>query len=160
MRRTFRPTTWPWTAGALLAVVLPPAGAQGLSANYNLTAPAWLAEPELVPRLPLAAWGPVRLAAASSATGSGLSLEAGENWFARAGIGRSIDSDVLSIGGGYRFAAGDALSMQVTRQFGQERLGLAVRYDWRQSYLRLSYEYPLRIPGAVESLRFSAGVRF
>ena len=66
----------------------------------------------------------------------------------------------MSLGGGFRFMDGDALSMSVTRQLGQERLGLAVRYDWRQAYLRLSYDQPLRSQGAAERLRFSAGVRF
>jgi hypothetical protein len=134
--------------------------AQGLSANYTLTAPALLAEPEVVPVSPLAVWGPVRLSGARSGTGSGLSLEAGENWFARAGLGRSLEGDALSLGGGYRFIGGDALSMSVTRQLGRERLGLAVRYDWRQAWLRLSYDQPLRTPGAADRLRFSAGVRF
>jgi hypothetical protein len=149
----------PLIAGVLLAVAALAQG-QVLAPDYTLTSPAWLAEPELVPRVPLAAMGPVRLAATGSLTGSGLSLEAGEKWFARAGIGRSLDNDVLSVGAGYRFPQGDALSMHVTRQFGQERLGLAVRYDWHRSYLRLSYEQPLRTPGAVDRLRFSAGVRF
>ena len=134
--------------------------AQSLSANYRLTAPSLLAEPEVMPISPLAAWGPVRLSGARSGTGSGLSLEAGENWFARAGLGSSLEGDALSLGAGYRFIGGDALSMSVTRQLGQERLGLAVRYDWRQTYLRLSYDQPLRTPGAVDRLRFSAGVRF
>ena len=93
--------------------------------------------------------------------GTGLSLEAGRNWFARVDVGRSLESsDVVSIGGGYRFEAGDALSMHVTRQLGQERLGLAVRYDWQRSYLRLSYEAPDRAFGLPDRLRFSAGVRF
>jgi hypothetical protein len=133
--------------------------AQSLSASYALTTPALLAEPEASPGSPLAQWGPVRLSGRTS-TGNGLSLEAGENWFARAGIGRSLEGDALSVGGGYRFLGGDALSMAVTRQLGQERLGLAVRYDWRQAYLRLSYDQPLRNPGAADRLRFSAGVRF
>ena len=149
----------PLLAGAFLGAAAL-AHAQPLSADYTLTAPAWLAEPELMPRVPLAALGPARLSAAGSPTGSGLSLEAGEKWFARAGIGRSLDNDVLSVGAGYRFGQGEALSMHVTRQFGQERLGLAVRYDWQRSYLRLSYEQPLRTPGAIDRLRFSAGVRF
>jgi hypothetical protein len=75
-------------------------------------------------------------------------------------VGRSLDTDVLSLGGGYRFNEGEALSMHVTRQLGQERLGLAVRYDWRRSYLRLSYESPVRSLGRPDLLRFSAGVRF
>jgi hypothetical protein len=66
---------------------------------------------------------------------------------------------MMSVGGGYRFAGGDALSMQVTRQLGQERLGLALRYDVRRSYLRLGYEQQLHSPGA-DRVRFSAGVRF
>ena len=157
MRRTFRSIALALAAGMAAAA---PAAAQGLSADYALTSPALVPEPELTPRASLGAWGPVRLAAAGSMTGHGLSLEAGERWFARAGIGRSLENDVVSLGAGYRFAGGDALSMHVTRQLGQERLGLAVRYDWRQAYLRLSYEHPLRTPGAAESLRFSAGVRF
>jgi len=136
------------------------AQAQSLSANYTLTAPSLLAEPEVVPASPLAVWGPVRLSGGRSSTGSGLSLEAGQNWFARAGLGRSLEGEALSVGGGYRFMGGDALSMAVTRQLGQERLGLAVRYDWRQAYLRLSYDQPVRSPGAPDRLRFSAGVRF
>ncbi len=146
-------------AGVLLAASAA-SGAGAVSADYGLTTPAWVAEPELTPRLPLMALGPVRLSAANSLTGSGLSLEAGEKWFARAGIGRSLDLDVLSVGGGYRFRDGHALSMHVTRQLGQERLGLAVRYDWRWSYLRLSYDQPVRTPNESDRLRFSAGVRF
>ena len=147
-------------AGLLAAAPLLPAGAQGMAADYTLTRPAWVPEPELTPRQPLAAVGPVRLSAAGSHTGSGLSLEAGEKWFARAGIGRSLDSEVLSVGAGYRFADGNALSMHMTRQLGQERLGLAVRYDWSRSYLRLSYEAPTRPIGGADTLRFSAGMRF
>src|SRR4051812_48645351 len=160
MRNVFRsiaPVLW---TGLLLAAVAAPAGAQVLAPNYTLTAPSWASEPELTPQVPLASLGGVRVAAASSFSGNGLSLEAGEKWFARAGIGRSLDSEIMSLGGGYRFADGNALSMHVTRQLGQERLGLALRYDLRSSFLRLSYEQPLRTPGAHDSLRFSAGVRF
>jgi hypothetical protein len=145
---------------AALAMVAAPVQAQRVAANYALTAPTLLGEPELPARLPLAAWGPVRLGAARSATGSGLSLEAGEQWFARAAMGRSLDDQVLSVGGGYRFLNGESVSMHVTRQLGQERLGLAVRYDWNRSYLRLSYETPVRALNAPDRLRFSAGVRF
>jgi hypothetical protein len=106
------------------------------------------------------AWGPVRIAGAGALNGSGLSLEAGHKWFARAGLGRSLDTEAVSLGGGYRFRGGDAVSMHVTRQFGQERLGLAVRYDWDRSYLRLSYESPVRSQGVPDRLRFSAGMRF
>jgi hypothetical protein len=102
----------------------------------------------------------VRFAAGGSSSGSGLSLEAGEKWFARAGLGRSLENETLSLGGGYRFPSGNALSMQVTRQLGQERLGLAVRYDYRQAYLRLAYEQPVNPTGATDRVRFSAGFRF
>src|SRR5262245_35239001 len=102
-------------AGVLAGALAGPLGAQVLSPDYALTAPSWLLAPEseVVPRMPMAAWGVLRLAAGSSSTGGGLSLEAGEKWFARAGLGRSLESDSLSLGGGYRFAGGDALSMQV-----------------------------------------------
>jgi hypothetical protein len=160
MRRTHRPFALALLAGALLAGV-PLAQAQGLSPNYNLTTPALLpADTHVAPGLPLVVWGPVRFAAGGSSSGSGLSLEAGEKWFARAGLGRSLENETLSLGGGYRFPSGNALSMQVTRQLGQERLGLAVRYDYRQAYLRLAYEQPVNPTGATDRVRFSAGFRF
>jgi hypothetical protein len=152
-------------AGALLGALAAPLQAQLVAPDYALTAPTWMqpatpwSDPELAVRQPVGAWGPVRLAALGTSTGNGLSLEAGEKWFARAGLGRSVESGTLSVGGGYRFGGGDALSMQVTRQLGQERLGLAVRYDWQRSYLRLAYEPQVRAPGSPD-LRFSAGVRF
>jgi hypothetical protein len=133
---------------------------QAPPALYDLTVPSLLSAPEWTPGSPLFQLGPLRLAPARSSDGSGLSLEAGRSWFARVGVGRSLENDVLSVGGGYRFDAGDALSMHVTRQIGQERLGLAVRYDWQRSYLRLSYETPDRAIGLPDRLRFSAGVRF
>lgn len=160
MRRVFRPSNWPSLAGLAVALVASQAGAQMLSPNYTLTSPSVLAEPDVAAGAPVAAWGPVRVAAGGWSHGSGLSLEAGHKWFARAGLGRSLDTDVASVGGGYRFAGGDAVSMHVTRQFGQERLGLAVRYDWDRAYLRLSYESPVRSLGLPDRLRFSAGLRF
>ena len=159
MRRHFHLPTGPLLAG-VLAAAASGAGAQGVSPNYALTSPAPLTDPEMSPRVPLFAMGPVRLAAASSTTGNGLSLQAGQQWFARVGVGRTLDSDVASVGGGYRFLDGESVSMHVTRQLGQERLGLAVRYDWSRSYMRLSYEAPLRSMHGVDTLRFSAGVRF
>lgn len=146
-----------------LALAGPPAGAQVLAADYALTTPAWLTEvdpdPPALAALPL--WGPLRLGATGGgASGSGLSLEAGEKWFARAGVGRSLENDVLSLGGGYRFPGGDSLSMHVTRPLAHQGLGLAVRYDWHRSYLRLGYESPLPSQGLRDRLRFSAGLRF
>lgn len=162
MRRSER--TLPSLPACLLAAGLAaacvPAQAQVLSPSYDLTVPSLLAEPDPPTRASMPLWGPVRVAAAGSTTGSGLSLEAGQKWFARAGVGRSLESEFVNVGGGYRFADGDALSMHVTRQLGQDGLGLAVRYDWRRSYLRLSYEAPVRSLGVPDRLRFSAGVRF
>jgi hypothetical protein len=146
-------------AGLVLAAAAM-AHAQPVSANYELTAPSLLSVPEFTPEHPVFEAGPVRLAGARSSDGNGLSLEAGRSWFARVGVGRSLASDVVSVGGGYRFRTGDALSMHVTRQLGQERLGLAVRYDWQRSYLRLSYDTPDRAFGLPDRLRFLAGVRF
>lgn len=160
MRSVFRPSHWPVLAGLALGAMTLQAGAQVLSPNYTLTAPSLVTEPDVQAATPLAAWGPVRVSAGGWSSGNGLSLEAGHQWFARAGLGRSLDTEVASIGGGYRFAGGDAMSMHVTRQFGQERLGLAVRYDWERAYLRLSYESPVRSMGVPDRLRFSAGVRF
>jgi hypothetical protein len=153
------------SAVRLLALLLPvlacgPAGAQRVAADYRLVAPPPLVDPEFTPHGALATFGPLRFAQASSTTGSGLSLEAGERWFARAGIGRSLDADVMSVGGGYRFTGGEALSMHFTRQLGQERLGLAVRYDWSRTYLRLSYEAAPRPANGPDRLRFSAGLSF
>ena len=150
-------------AGVLLGALAAPAGAQLLAADYTLTAPSWVvapawpAEPDVAAALPI---GPLRVGGSVVGAGSGLSLEAGEKWFARAGLGRSLEDGQMSVGGGFRFAGGQALSMHVTRQLGQERLGLAVRYDLQRSYLRLAYEQPLRAPGATDRLRFSAGMRF
>jgi hypothetical protein len=154
----------PLIAQALLASALVTAAggtaAQGVAPIYSLTSPAPLLDPELTPRQALLNAGPLQLAAATSTDGSGLSLQAGHRWFARVGVGRSLDSDTMSVGAGYRFSDGDALSMHVTRQLGQERLGLAVRYDWTRTYMRFAYETPLHTINGSDRVRFSAGVRF
>lgn len=146
---------------AILALAVPTAFAQSPSTIYDLTRPAWNAPAEWdgAGRQPMVAWGPVRLGTGFSPAGAGLSMEAGERWFARVGVGRSVDSNELSLGGGYRWGDGQALSLQVVRGLGQERLGLAVRYDWPQYYLRFGYDTRLG-PASPESLRFSAGIRF
>lgn len=162
MHRLFRSLAQAAAAGALMAAACG-AAAEGNAPLYSLTTPGPLLDPEVSPRQSLLAYGPLQLSAANSITGSGsgLSLQAGHQWFARAGIGHSLEnSDVLSFGGGYRFTSGEAVSMHVTRQLGQERLGLAVRYDWTRTYLRLAYESPLRAMNGPDTLRFSAGVRF
>ncbi len=137
-----------------------PAAAQGANPNYSLTRPVFPAE-EVAPAAALLSWGNVQLSSASAVGGgAGLSLQAGQQWFARVGLGRAVDNDVMSLGGGYQFGDGQAISMHVLRQLGQDRLGLAVRYDWSRSYLRLSYEAPLKPAAGVDMLRFSAGMRF
>jgi hypothetical protein len=150
----------PGLAATALSCAWLQAQGQALSANYQLTAPPLLAEPDLPGQASLLGWGQLRLAATGSITGSGLSLEAGEHWFARAAVGRSLDADYLSVGGGYRFGSGEAWSLHVTRPLAQERLGLALRYDWRRSYLRVSYDAPVRSRNMPDRLGFSAGVRF
>lgn len=148
----------------LAASAAAPAGAADpldLGADYSLVrtttaAPMLLAPPRMA--LPLGSVA--RLGLGGSVAGDGLSLQAGERWFARVGIGRSLDRDTMSLGGGYRFADGGALSMQVTRQLGQGRLGLAVRYDWTSTYLGLSYDTQPGWAGGADTLRFSAGMRF
>lgn len=143
-----------------LAGLSMPAAAQRIAPDYSLTVPALPLDTENAGRAPLLALGPLQLGAAASETGSGLSLQAGQQWFARVGVGRTLDSDSVTVGGGYRFADGQALSMHVTRQLGQERLGLAVRYDFSRAWLRLGYEAPTRALAGPDLLRFSAGVRF
>lgn len=136
--------------------------AQALAPNYTLNKPTWssVSDPDLAPRMGLMSLAGLQLSAASSDTGAGLSLEAGAQWFARVNVGRNLDSDTVSVGGGYRFGDGQALSMHVTRQLGQERLGLALRYDWTRTYLRLSYDTRTGTMGAADMLRFQAGMRF
>ncbi|QJW84326.1 hypothetical protein HK414_12555 [Ramlibacter terrae] len=100
-----------------------PAAAQRIAPDYTLTTPQLPFDGETAGRTPVASLGPLQLGASASATGNGLSLRAGQQWFARFGVGRSLDTEAISLGGGYRFADGQALSMHVTRQLGQERLG-------------------------------------
>src|SRR4051812_27985603 len=95
----------PLIAQALLAAALMAAAggsaAQGVAPIYSLTTPAPLLDPEVAPRQTLLNGGPLQLAAASSTTGSGLSLQVGHRWFARVGVGRRLETDVVSVGGGY-----------------------------------------------------------
>lgn len=139
MRRTFHTVLGLLSLAAGLAWPLS-GSAQVFSANYSLHVPE------------------VRI----SAPASGLSIEAGEKWFARVGVGSSlVDQERISVGGGYRFGGGDSLSVQVVRSLGQDRLGLAVRYDWaRHYYLRLSYDRRWGDMSPSPDLRFSAGIRF
>lgn len=138
----------PWTAQA-----------QSFSANYELTrsAPVLYADADLAPSGRSLNLGRVRIAPAFGATaGAGLSLEAGEAWFGRLTLGRSVESEMVSLGGGYRFRDGQSVSMQFTRGT-LDRLGLSVRYDWPRYYVRLGVDRDGVTP---DILRFSAGMRF
>jgi hypothetical protein len=142
-------------AGALVAPVA--VRAQDTAVNYKLT-PSWRSAPhdlDGAPRVALFQLGGVTLG-----SGGGLSLQAGQQWFARASVGSTLLGDTASVGGGYRFRDGDSLSMHVTRQLGHDGLGLAVRYDRAAAYLRLSYEARLGQAGQADMLRFQAGMRF
>lgn len=151
--------------GLLLAVAaVAPCAAQTrvFSPNYELTRPvaSAAADGDLLPSGTPLAFGALRLAPAASNTGAGLSLEAGkQQWFGRLTVGRTVELDMLSLGGGYRWSDGKSLSMQLTHS-RQEGLGLSMRYDWPRSYyLRLSYD-PRPASTASDMLRFSAGIRF
>ena len=145
-----------------LAAVAGSARAQPVIANYELTRPALARATDLeqLPRIGLFALGPVRVSAAGSegVPGAGLALETGRQWFARVGIGRSLDADVYSLGGGYRWPDGQSVSMQLTHVPSELRTGLALRYDWPRLYLRFGYDTRLR--DGADALRFSAGMRF
>jgi hypothetical protein len=146
-------------AGMALCAV--PAHALDFSANYDLTrpnVPTW--DTDLVPRGAGFAIGSARVVPSfGNVSGAGLSVEAGRQWFGRLTIGRSVESEGVALGGGYRWGDGQSVSMQLSRGMGSERLGLAVRYDWPRYYVRVGYEMRVR-DGISDTLRFSAGVRF
>lgn len=72
--------------------------------------------------------------------GGGLSVAAGKNWFAELAAGRSLQPNLdpagtavqqaLRVAGGYRWADGRSLSLQLTGARGGSRLGLSLSYDW------------------------------
>jgi hypothetical protein len=160
-------------AGALLWPQV--AGAQAFSADYGLARPgvgSGIAAPAYSGGGSFSL-GSVRVGPALQAdarfSGAGLSLAAGENWFANVSVGRSLQYDpglsaavpteALRVAGGYRWANGQSLSLQVTGGRSQERLGLSVSYDWPRYFVRLSYDTGLN-PVPQDKLRFSAGMRF
>jgi len=173
MRSAFTSITWLplLAAGALVWPI--GASAQAFSADYGLAAsnppptePLALLRTGLF-KLGSVGFGPA-LRADARFSGAGLSVTAGQNWFAQVAVGRSLQqvsdlpgtsADALSIAGGYRWSNGQSLSLQVTGSRGADRLGLSVGYDWPRYFLRLSYDSRLNLV-PVETLRFSAGMRF
>jgi hypothetical protein len=158
MRPILRTVHWLLLAAAAVPCV---AAAQSFEANYELTRPA-AADTDLLPLAGGLRFGTVRVTSAfspSAAAGGGLSLETGKHWFGRFTVGRSVETDIVAIGGGYRWRDGESVSLQLSRGRGQDRLGLAVRYDWPRYYLRFGFD-PKPFEGAQDMLRFSAGMRF
>ena len=163
MSSAIAPLVWlPPLAAAALA--WPLAGhAQAFSADYGLSRPT----------VTLFNLGPVRIAptlqAGARFSDAGMSFDAGRNWFAQVGLGRSVQpglspsgaasSGTLSIAGGYRWSDGQSLSLQLTGGRATERLGLSVSYDWPRYFVRLTYDTGLK-PVPEDNLRFSAGMRF
>jgi hypothetical protein len=94
-------------------------------------------------------------------------LWSGSNWFGQVSLSQApmnqlthATNDAVNLGGGYRFADGQSLSLQVSRARGPlPRLGLAVSYDWPRYFVRFSYDQGLNL-APQDNLRFSAGVRF
>jgi hypothetical protein len=148
-----------------LALSCAVARAQSFSADYDL-----LRSQEAV-TAPAMQFGSISLAPAlqsqGDVSGAGLSLSAGRSWYGQVALGhaaapawRAEGSDVLSVGGGYRFPDGQAMSLQFSRGRGPDRrLGLAVGYDWPRYFLRFSWDQRLNV-APQDSLRFSAGLRF
>jgi hypothetical protein len=147
------------------------AGAQGFTADYSLER---LADVQgETPAGGLFNLGKLHIAPTLHSdalySGAGLSFEAGRNWFANVGVGRSLQhlpsmpggasGDMVSIAGGYRWADGQSLSLQLTGGRGGDRLGLQVSYDWPRYFVRLSYDTKLNLV-PTDTLRFSAGVKF
>lgn len=138
--------------------------AQGFTADYDI---ARFSSTEAAPV--------VRLAPAFALggdSGAGLSVQAGRNWFGQMGLVQSSASttllpaaaanDIINVAGGYRWANGQSLSLQLSKGRGAgQRLGLAVNYDWPNYFVRLSFDHQgLNLTPPQDSLRFSAGVRF
>ncbi len=141
-------------------------------ANYDILGPASAPQSAASSaiRLGLARFDSAPQHVGKKFTGAGLSLQAGQNWFAQVGVGNSIQSTIgisgalvsseVMVGGGYRWGDGQSLSLQVNRGQGLEsRLGLSVSYDWPRYFVRLSFDAGLN-PVPADKLRFSAGVRF
>lgn len=100
--------------------------------------------------------------------GAVLTLQADRNWYGRVGLTQgpvsaltpAAANAIVNVGGGYRWANGQSLSLQLSKGRGPgQRLGLAVDYDWPHYFVRFSYDQGLTL-APQDSLRLSAGVRF
>ncbi|HEY8048930.1 MAG TPA: hypothetical protein VIE63_07125 [Ramlibacter sp.] len=161
MNSVLRPCSRALIAAAFAAAgSLAQAQAQSFEADYRLEH-SQSAGPHfsIAPALPLA----------GDAPGAGLSLQNGRNWFSQVGVAQgpvsplvhSGPNDIFNLAGGYRWANGQSLSLQLSRGRGPgQRLGLALNYDWPHYFLRFSYDPQGLTLSPQESLRFSAGVRF
>lgn len=148
-----------FAAAALVAAGGAAAQAQGFAADYALarfTAPAEV-QVHLAPALPLGGDG-----------AAGLSLQSNRHWFGQFGLAQGPSSplnhagsnEIANLAGGYRWAGGQTLSLQLSRGRGPgQRLGLALNYDWPRSFVRFAYDQGLSLAPA-DSLHLSAGVRF
>jgi hypothetical protein len=146
------------------------AGAEGFAADYDLNR---MASPSGEGFAGIRVdWNAVRITPAAAlggdASGAGLSVQAGRNWFGQVELAQTSGNgltpvgttDVVNVAGGYRWGNGQTLSLQLSRGRGiGQRLGLAVNYDWPRYFVRLSYDQGLNL-APQEGIRFSAGVRF
>ncbi len=170
MRAKFTLPSGPQVVAAVVLACPSGAFAQAFAADYGLAPPAGLAaqrgfalERGLGLLVAPAVQGDARF------IGAGLSVAAGQHWFAQVAVGRSLATgpalgappfhDALSVAGGYRWTDGQALSLQLTGTRGGNRLGLSVSYDWPRYFVRMSWDSGLN-PVLQEKVRFSAGMRF
>jgi hypothetical protein len=152
-----------WVMVVAAAAAVPALGhAQGFRADYDIA--RFSSAGDTAPS--------VRIAPAFSlggdASGAGLSMQAGRNWFGQVELAQvhaaallpPATNDIVNIAGGYRWGNGRALSLELSRgRSSGQRLGLAVNYDWPHYFVRLSFDQGLNL-APQDSLRFSAGVRF
>lgn len=152
----------------LSRALLPLLAAVGMAWSQHAAALDFTADYGLARIQPAVALSPM-IQSDARFSGVGLSVAAGQNWFAQVAVGRSLQpgpviagvnaNDAMSVAGGYRWSDGQALSLQVTSGRGVDRLGLAVRYDWPRYFVRLSYDSRWTLVPQ-DSLHFSAGMRF
>jgi hypothetical protein len=135
--------------------------AQGFTADYDIARLSPADAPSMLKLAPAHALG--------GEYSSGLSLQAGRNWFGQVAFSQgpvstltpSASNDIVNVAGGYKWSNGQSLSLQLSKGRGPgQRLGLAVNYDWPHYFVRFSYDQGGLTLTPQDSLRFSAGVRF